>query len=240
GAQPPGPEEPGLNAIFFPHIPNGVDLEAGNGPWYGVITVQNLEDFAVDLELLAPGTGDVLTTATLNPHASKTFSAASLGIEDGAAGAVYVTARLQDLDAVLEAGRCRSTSFFITRGSDAGGSDTFSAEPAFATPDRARVVGFTLNTDYSVEIDGSDVTIDWSPNGDEPAADQGYVVNVWDCPLPRIGGIEKHASVDLSAAGRTSDDTVVVTGYTAIPLSDLALSRGLEADAALDDVLGET
>lgn len=32
GAQPPGPEEPGVGAIFYPYIPNGVDLEAGTAP----------------------------------------------------------------------------------------------------------------------------------------------------------------------------------------------------------------
>ena len=234
----PGPENPGQSAIFYPYVPNGVDIEEDNGPWFGVITVQNIEEFPVVIDIRKPGSGSVITSAVLNARASKTFSADALDIADGSGGGVYVTARFQSLGAVIDAGLCQQSTFTVIRGSDPDGVDTL--DTGLPSVDRARVPGYTLGTDYNVTIDNGTVDIDWGPAGDEPDEGESYTVRVWDCVAPRISGTEKHASVNLSAAGRTSATTVAVTGYTAIPLWDLALSRGLAADSLLGDVLGET
>jgi len=237
GAQPPGPEVAGQNAIFFPYIPNGVDIEEGNGPWYGVITVQNLEDYAVDIEI-RDAAGDTITTATLNAHASKTFSADALEIEDEAAGAVYVVTQ------------CVETAVVDVLKGEFDGADTVDV-PGWDGDTDSIVVSqgettYVQGTDYSVVVvDADTIQIDWATgniDADEPAPGSIYEVEYGLAELrcDRVGGIEKHASVDLSSAGRTSADTVAVTGYTALPLSDLALSRGLPEDSTLDDVLGET
>ena len=237
GAQPPGPEVAGQNAIFFPYIPNGVDIEEGNGPWFGVITVQNLEDYAVDIEI-RDASGDTVTTATLNAHASKTFSADLLGIDDESAGAVYVVTDCVETD-----------STEVTKGA-IDGADTVDV-PGWDGDPGSIVVSqgdttYVQGTDYSVVVvDADTIQINWltgNPSADEPAPGSVYTVEWGLATLrcDRVGGIEKHASVDLSAAGRTSEDTVAVTGYTALPLSDVALSRGLPENSTLDDVLGET
>ncbi|MCM8750465.1 hypothetical protein NET02_15045, partial [Thermomicrobiaceae bacterium CFH 74404] len=247
GAQPPGPEVPGKNAIFFPYIPNGVDIEEGNGPWYGVIAVQNLEDRAVDIEIISAA-GDSITTATLNPHASKTFSADALGIEDEAAGAVYVAAECDETGTARITRQDASRDVALLPGWD-GNIGTIKITQDGTTYDPFE----DGQGDYLLEVFGGDDGVDviWffeagenegQAIGDHPAIGTEYTITyqLRDPICPRIGGIEKHASVDLSSAGRTSSDTVAVTGYTALPLSDLALSRGLPADSTLDDVLGET
>ena len=237
GAQPPGPEIAGRQAIFFPYVPNGVDIEEGNGPWYGVITVQNLEDYAVDIEI-RDASGDTVTTATLNAHASKTFSADLLGIDDESAGAVYVVTQCVDTDSVdVTKGPLDSADIVDVPGWD-GDTGSIVVSQGETT--------YVQGTDYSVVVvDADTIQIDWATgniDADEPAPGSIYEVEYGLAELrcDRVGGIEKHASVDLSSAGRTSEDTVAVTGYTALPLSDVALSRGLDPDSTLDDVLGET
>ncbi len=48
GAQT-GPEWPDTS-IFFPYVPNGEEL-AGTGPWFGTVTVQNVEGDPIVVEV---------------------------------------------------------------------------------------------------------------------------------------------------------------------------------------------
>ena len=68
--------------LFFPWVPNGEILD-GDGPWYGTVTVQNLENYRINIQFgdTAGMEVDGLAT-TLEAHASKTFSAEQLGIAE--------------------------------------------------------------------------------------------------------------------------------------------------------------
>jgi hypothetical protein len=73
--------------IFFPYVPNGEMLD-GAGPWYGTVTIQNVEDYRVQISFgqTASGVDTTQHSTTLEAHASKTFSAAQLGIASPGAG----------------------------------------------------------------------------------------------------------------------------------------------------------
>ena len=85
------------SAIVFPFVPNGE--EYGNmGPWYGSITVQNPNDDTIRVEIwkaadfFAPEGDDKptwLVATTLQPYASKTWSATQL-FEDEPGGGLIV------------------------------------------------------------------------------------------------------------------------------------------------------
>ncbi|HLI51886.1 MAG TPA: hypothetical protein VKU87_08820, partial [Thermomicrobiaceae bacterium] len=67
-----------VNWIFFPWVPNG-ETVAGTGPWYGSATIQNTEDAPVNIYFGLTTGGIMLPqTATIQPHAAYTFTAADL------------------------------------------------------------------------------------------------------------------------------------------------------------------
>ncbi len=64
--------------IYFPWVPNG-EMMDNAGPWYGTVTIQNLENYRVIITLYDEAGGTTNTT-TLEPNASKTMSADQLGV----------------------------------------------------------------------------------------------------------------------------------------------------------------
>src|SRR5579875_868183 len=79
----PTPAYGGTNWIFFPWVPNGEKVDS-TGPWYGSITIQNLEDSPIVLTFgpTAGSTGGALTNVTQNAivqaHAAYTFTASQI------------------------------------------------------------------------------------------------------------------------------------------------------------------
>jgi hypothetical protein len=75
--------------VYFPWVPNGSEID-GTGPWYGTVTLQNLENRAVSLDVyrgvgLATGpTGGwtLAETIVLAANGSITLSAATLGVPE--------------------------------------------------------------------------------------------------------------------------------------------------------------
>jgi hypothetical protein len=93
------------NRIYFPFVPNGE--EYGNmGPWYGSVTVQNPSRVDITIQL-RKANGDVITTATLEPFAAKTWNSSAL-FGDGNGGGVVV---LGPSAQILPAGGIRYTVF---------------------------------------------------------------------------------------------------------------------------------
>jgi hypothetical protein len=78
---------------FFPWVPNGADDMEGMGPFYGTITVQNLQQGDVEVDLFT-GTGtpdenwDFAGTLNLSANESQTQSAATLGVPSGEGASV--------------------------------------------------------------------------------------------------------------------------------------------------------
>src|SRR5690606_11596189 len=84
--------------IYFPWVPNN-DTIAGIEGVTGSITVQNVEPFAVDVTV-SDAAGNELTSITLNPRASQTWTADQLGIAEPGAG-VRATAVWNDINDLL-------------------------------------------------------------------------------------------------------------------------------------------
>lgn len=119
-AGPPG----GTNCAYFPWAPNGVEIEdpdtgAISGPYYGSITVQNLED--ENALIVALPLDEPCSTANLGgyygfqlgPYASRTLPIAWLNlIPEGSGGGVILTSRMVgDTDEkVLISANVRQTS----------------------------------------------------------------------------------------------------------------------------------
>ena len=76
--------------LFYPWVPNEEPLD-GAGDWFGSVTIQNLENYKVRIDFSKTAGGNIATGdwTTLEPHASKIFSAGNLGLpHDGAGVAV--------------------------------------------------------------------------------------------------------------------------------------------------------
>ncbi|MDI3340021.1 MAG: DUF4815 domain-containing protein [Sphaerobacter sp.] len=128
---------------------------------------------------------------------------------------------------------CLEGSVSVTRGSQPGTVDTATLQaPAPAAIDAVEVSQggktFKEGTDFTWQYSGGQLAIDWSPDGAEPSSDgdpntTDYTVTyVFNCPAPRIAGVEKHTVGTVGS--RTSDDTEIVDGYTAIPVGDLGVA----------------
>jgi hypothetical protein len=75
------------NEIYFPFLPNGE--EYGNmGPWYSTFTVQNPNNFPITVSV-RKADGTTVTTAELQPFASKTWPSSAV-FGDGNGGGVYI------------------------------------------------------------------------------------------------------------------------------------------------------
>jgi hypothetical protein len=226
------PGDPGQNWLFFPFVYNATNIGTTANPITvtGSITIQNIEDSQVNIQVWdASGTTQLNTTKTLNPRASITYSAASLGLTDGGEG-VTVSAVWTSLADRFDLGLCARNTDTLTH-LKAAGTDTGTNTDAIGlsgtvvtTNDPATGVPYVNGVDYTATINGSGkVVVKWLGSGHEPAvADPAanppvtgqYNVQYYtDCGVPRIAGVEKHWT--------TSDPSTTVDGYTAVPLSDL-------------------
>jgi len=79
---------------------------------------------------------------------------------------------------------------------------------------------YTLTTDYIVP--STNDAIDWSPDGAEPAAGTEYSVDV-TCAQPPIAGVAKIVAPVASNSGRTSAQHESVSGYSALPQTDVEI-----------------
>lgn len=230
--------------IFFPYVPNGEMLD-GAGPWYGTVTIQNTEDFRVGISFgqTASGVDTSQNYTTLEPHASKTFSADQLGIASPGAGVVVQSAwAVPDgfFDPDPEDGSngvCYfdTTSEQVVRGDTANTADQLTGETNY---DGSVEVSQTIdgNTTYFDQGVGFDYvvtnhnSITWLAGGDQPVAGSTYTVEYQtsdtNCRAPIITGVEKHVMAAAAPTAQTNADTQVVDGYTAIPMQDVAWGPG--------------
>jgi hypothetical protein len=221
--------------IFFPYVPNGEMLD-GAGPWYGTVTIQNTEDYRVIISFgqTASGVDTSQHSTTLEPHASKTFSADQLGIASPGAGVAVQSswALIDELpDSICQA---NFTSEQVVRGGTADTADQLSGTigddgSVYVTQ---TVNGTTTTFPSSAYFIKNHTSIDWSPVGPEPGPGTTYTVHYstgeTSCRAPVITGVEKHVMATPSAAGKTSSAQTSVDGYTAIPEQDVPWGPGSE------------
>jgi hypothetical protein len=80
------------NEIYFPFLPNSE--EYGNmGPWCSTFTVQNPNNFVITVSVRRAD-GSTVTTAELQPFASKTWPSSAV-FGDGNGGGVYIVGPAQ-------------------------------------------------------------------------------------------------------------------------------------------------
>ncbi|MDI3340022.1 MAG: hypothetical protein QJR03_05775 [Sphaerobacter sp.] len=239
GSASAAPENPGANwrdpeggAIFFPWVPNNDTLAGGEGVT-GSVTVQNLEGFPVDVTI-SDAAGNELASLTLNPRASQTFEADDLGLPEPGAGVIASARWDEDLDLLSITGLCEPRNYTVGRGSGSGTVDTagfFGWMRPYDVEVTQGGFAFFEGDDYTWDYneDTGQLAIDWSPSGAEPSPGTDYEVVAYLCFPPRIAGLEKHTAGTVGA--RTSDDTIAVDGYSAVPWFDLLLATGI---ASLD------
>jgi len=217
GAQT-GPEYPDTT-IYFPFVPNGEEL-AGVGPWYGTITIQNVEDEPIIVDIFRSNGGLAIGGIQLNEHGSRTFSSASL-LASAVGSFTAIRGAVANGTDAISVGACQASSVSVTQGATV----------------------FRQGTDYTWTQTGSTITINWGPAGSEPLAGTGYTVTVsgTNCAFgngfyavgrlasdprtpARITGVMKSAApLALSSDdARTSSAHESVTGYTALPQQALA------------------
>ncbi|MCX2728611.1 hypothetical protein OO015_14060, partial [Thermomicrobium sp. 4228-Ro] len=120
------------NEIYFPFLPNGE--EYGNmGPWYSTFTVQNPNNFTITIAV-RKADGTTVTTAELQPFASKTWPASAV-FGDGNGGGVYVVGPSQQ-DVALN-----QRQYTVVRGSEWVGGATPNPQQPWKTASRTRAPG---------------------------------------------------------------------------------------------------
>ncbi|MDI3340536.1 MAG: hypothetical protein QJR03_08390 [Sphaerobacter sp.] len=227
--------------IYFPWVPNN-DGIAGVAGVSGAITVQNLEVFAVDV-VVRDAAGTKLAAMTLQPRAAQVWTAAQLQLplpdpasgRPGGAG-VVVEATWHDLAAVADSidNPCTLGTKSPTRGTTGSFDSVDIGTLTVAQVTRVDWKGFVFPaTSYTWHYATGTLVIDWSPRGPEPPAGEKYTITyVYGCPAPRIAGVEKH-TVGGALGPRTTSETRMVDGYSAVPAGDLALAR--TGGATLED-----
>jgi hypothetical protein len=235
------------NKIYFPFVPNGE--EYGNmGPWYGTVTVQNPNGVDITIQL-RKANGDVITTATLEPFAAKTWNSSAL-FGDGNGGGVVV---LGPSAQILPAGGTRFTVFrgepntvdripnpcgdfnAITSVTIRQGDTVFTEFPNDDSGDYTLLDDPTAPGDYIwiawwQDADGDgvlDATEDRGPA--EPARGTSYTVEIRcvGATFPVLGlpiaGVAKIVAPVASNSGRTSAQQEAVSGYSALPQIDVEI-----------------
>ncbi|MCS7294392.1 MAG: DUF4815 domain-containing protein, partial [Dehalococcoidia bacterium] len=206
-------------AIFFPWIPNGEEY-GEMGPWYGSMTIQNIEGFPITVDIYKAD-GTLITTSPFQPLASKTWSSAQL-FGDKPGGGVYAVAR-----------SIRGPfTVTVTRGGTPNGSDDIPVGACDVATVQVTQGGTTFRAgeDYTWVQTGTILTIDWGLAGalaDEPDAASQYSVTITCANQvnPRIGGVVKEASPSALIAGAwTGPSHEAVTGYTSLPGEDVLVS----------------
>ncbi|MFN3337785.1 MAG: hypothetical protein ACK42I_09840, partial [Thermomicrobium sp.] len=139
--------------LAFPYVPNG-ERYADTGPWYGTIILQNPEAVPLTAELRTTS-GTVLRTVVIDPHAPAVISAEQLF------------------------GTCRQYRTLV-RNHQPDGIDKVTLPTATLSVDRIEIPGFQAGLDYTWQVLGAELQIDWSPPGWEPLGE--YQVTVIDCP----------------------------------------------------------
>ncbi|ACZ39395.1 hypothetical protein [Sphaerobacter thermophilus] len=221
------PEEPGEGAIYFPWVPNNDSL-AGIDGITGSVTVQNLEPFSVHVDVY-DAAGNELTSITLNPRASQTWTAAQLGIDEPGSGVIAVAHWFDFAEICDVVGEGPVT--LGTRGKPADTTDEFAVPDGYGEDwNKIQVVGYVEGRDYNWWVANGILYIDWSLDGTEPAYNTPIKVDLLNCPDldlpdPRIAGVEKHTTGTVGP--RTSANTEIVDGYTALPVQDLILATGV-------------
>jgi len=235
-----GPEIPGNPTIFFPFVYNGTMLN-GMGPFNGAVTIQNQDNLPINVKVTDAG-GAALKSFTLNPRASKVYSASALGVADGGGGVIATASFTNDsVNAMLNTGMCVADTQYtetITKGAP-NGTDTLAHHPV----DKNSTVTVTQTTDANGVALGTPITytegtdfkvnyvtgaIDWSLAGAEPPTNAQYTVTYTTavCPDPVISGVEKHVSPSQNGqANSTSSAQTTVDGYTAVSGCDMALAQ---------------
>ena len=177
------------SALYFAFVPNGAVIN-GVGPFFGTVTVQNVEDVPINITL-SNTSGVAQQTAPLNPHASKTFSAASLNIPStgNMVGGIKVTSTWQSTTnpAYLPLGViCGTTSPSTSSGQINVTSNATNGVDAFAAP-----AGQTINAISSID----------------------FGTTVWSGPFPAVGAstaTTPGVSINPNGQGATIDWTNVV------------------------------
>jgi hypothetical protein len=225
--------------LFFPYVPHGEELD-GSGEWHGSVTIQNLEKYKVRIDFSNTAGGNIGQGqwTTLEPKASKTFSAANLGLPDGGAGVAVRASWYFDSNGGVKPGSdiCPTSETqaveVVTRGNTVDGTDKLSSQGILSVDkvEDAQANGDPLSggktyaegTDY-VYVNGG---ISWQPAGAEPSAGSKYrvTVTIQDCSrAPQIGGVEKQVNVGSSSfLTNTNGDMDSVDGYSALPDEDVA------------------
>src|SRR5919206_48152 len=92
----------------------------GAGDWFGSVTIQNLEKYKARIDFSNTAGGNIATGdwTTLEPHASKTFSAGNLGLPDGGAGVAVRASWYFDTNGGVKPGEdiCPSSQQQVTEG----------------------------------------------------------------------------------------------------------------------------
>src|SRR5579884_1058680 len=184
GAPAPRADTSGL---FFPWVPNGETMD-GAGPWYGSVTVQNLENFRVAISFSDSAGSKTSGGTTLEAHAAQTFSADDLGISSPGGGASVAASwdfsPPGQVQRLVDAGICTYKYDAVTDTlvhQTSGGVDLL-GQPVDTRYLSSIVVTQTINGNTVTYQQGVDFNVidqqlptgptvgalDWSPSGQEP------------------------------------------------------------------------
>lgn len=228
-----GPEQPGNPTIFFPFVHNASTVD-GIANVSGAVAIQNLELFPVSVNVMDASWNVLAGNVLLNPRASKTWTAAQLGVAAGGGGVIATASWTKSaIIDMLNLGMCQQDTQYtetVTKGAP-NASDQLQHSPVYTvssvtyTDSNNVVHTYTAGTDYTVDLAAG--KINWSPAGAEPPTGAQYVVvyTTADCGVPSIGGAEKHMAPSQNGNPlSTSAAQTTVDGSTSVPLSDLAVA----------------
>jgi hypothetical protein len=205
------PEAESAAHAFFPWVPNGNVIEDGHGfgetgPWYGSVTLQNLEEGPALIDIYVAG--EYEETIVLMPWASTTLSAADLNVPDDGASIEARGYQHRGAEAGDEAMPVCLIHF------EDGTSDVF---PLGGYPGDAIVHCAGIAEQIEGAVDSEIILAD---HPDYPAdLVPGEAI---DAVFARIAGVQKQASPEMMAAAQTGAEHETVGGYTGMSGDEVA------------------
>ncbi|HET7035740.1 MAG TPA: Ig-like domain-containing protein [Thermomicrobiaceae bacterium] len=236
--------------VYFPFVPNGYSMN-GLGPFTGSVTIQNLENARVTVTLTNNKAGKGVQTFDLNPHASATFGAGELSIDDGTVAGIVASAVFS---AGTAAAGCVNPITRVVNVAHSGinNPDRISTDVGFTpisvtrvysppnAPSELPAPGGTIylsGTDYTSSLTGASsdtasgsILIDWSsttgaePPVSVPADLATYTVVYQECALSDLATAPTPhiAGVEKHAAGGTAG----TAGLAAVTSADNTVVDG--------------
>ncbi|WP_038040224.1 Ig-like domain-containing protein [Thermorudis peleae] len=255
------------SVVFFPWLPNGQRIGT-LGPWHSVAILQNIEEYPITIDLWQPGDyTHPIKTLTLPSHGIETIAPEALFTStDEGAHALVATARpalpsTSNPPSDTICNKTFATRTFVVHKGGQNTADTIKLDPSItpkviiirygAYESFAGIGQLSNDHEWRALRTTTGLSIDWRATRDSTEPDPISTNANYDVILPvidqqcstitaRIAGAVKLVEPLPAPEAITSQGHAIVSGYTALGLTELLHAAQLPEESKFADLLAST